>query len=318
MKALIATGYGDVTNLTVADVTEPKIGPSDVKIQVHAAGINPLDWKLLAGQMRPSMELAFPAVLGSDASGEVIEIGSEVKNLSVGDHVLGLASHTFADRVVARESAWVRLPDGLSLTEGAGLPQVALTGALLADSVGPKAGLAVLVTGALGGVGRVATFVLKTAGANVWAGVRAKQKAAAAGLGVDHVVAIDDSREVASLPDFDAICDTVGGETITSLLPHLKKGGALGSVLGEPAGAKERQAAVSAIRTFTALKAQPERWRQRLSELADAVAARKLLMPSLRTFPLAQGADAFQAAQQGNVGKVLILFGPAEPGAFRK
>jgi NADPH:quinone reductase-like Zn-dependent oxidoreductase len=69
MKALVATAYGDVDKLTVADVPEPQIGPGDVKVQVQAASINPMDWKLLSGEARTVMELHFPAILGRLAGG---------------------------------------------------------------------------------------------------------------------------------------------------------------------------------------------------------------------------------------------------------
>ncbi len=300
MKALIVTAYGDVENLILADMPEPKVGPDDVKVQVHAASINPFDWKLLSGYGRGTpMELHFPAILGRDASGDVLDVGVNVKSLRAGDRVLGFASRTFAERVVAHENAWAKLPRGIELTDAAALPMVLLTGAQLADTVVPRPGLSVLVTGAVGGVGRVAVFVAKTAGATVWAGVRAKQKAAADALGADHVVAIDDDTEIAALPTFDAICDTVDGGTIATLLPHLKMGGVLGSTLGEPPGARERGVRVSAIRT------QPDP--RRLSELATAAAEKRLVVPVQRTFPLEKAADAFRLARQGGVGKVMLL-----------
>jgi NADPH:quinone reductase-like Zn-dependent oxidoreductase len=300
MKALIVTAYGDVENLTLAEMPEPSVGPGDVKIHVHAASINPLDWKLLSGYARgTAMELHFPAILGRDASGEVLEVGDNVTSLRPGDRVLGFASSTFAERVVAAENAWAKLPDGLDLRDAAALPMVGLTGAQLADAMEPRPGLSVLVTGAVGGVGRVAVFVAKTAGATLWAGVRTEQKAAAGALGADHVVAIDDDAEVGALPEFDAICDTVNGDTIAKLLPHLKMGGELASTLSEPPGAKERRARVSAIRT----RQDP----RRLSDLAQAAAERRLVVPVQRAFPLEEAADAFRLARQGAVGKVLLL-----------
>ncbi len=300
MKALIATAYGDVENLRLADVAEPNVGAGDVKVQVHAASINPLDWKLLSGYGRgTSMELRFPAILGRDAFGDVLEVGADVKGLSAGDRVLGFAVSTFAERAVAAESAWAKVPQGLDATAAAALPMVALTGAQLADSVEPKPGMSVLVTGAMGGVGRVAVFVAKTAGAIVWAGVRAEQKTAADALGADHVVALDKDAEIAALPKFDAICDTVNGQTLGKLLSHLRPGGALASTLGEPAGAKERGLKVTVIRTRT----DPAR----LSELAGAAAVGRLVVPVQRTFPLEQGADAFRLARQNGIGKVLLM-----------
>jgi NADPH:quinone reductase-like Zn-dependent oxidoreductase len=98
----------------------------------------------------------------------------------------------------------------------------------------------VLVTGAVGSVGRAAVSNAKSRGVKVWAGVRRAQKEEAAKLGVDGAVALDDDAEVDRIPPLDGIADTVGGETIWKLLARVKPGGAIGSVLGAPAGAKER------------------------------------------------------------------------------
>jgi NADPH:quinone reductase-like Zn-dependent oxidoreductase len=299
MKALTATGYGDVDRLTIADVPEPRVGPRDVKVKVHAASINPIDWKLLAGHARMLMELSFPAILGRDASGEVQEVGADVKALRPGDHVLGWVSNAFAEYVVAPADDWVNLPPGLDLTSAAALPLVTLTGAQLADAVHSGPGMTVLVTGALGAVGRSAVFVAKTAGASVWAGVRQRQKDAAAALGVAGVTAIDDVGEIGNLPPLDAICDTVGGAVVAALLPRLKAGGVVASVLGAPAGAKER--GLKAI----GLQTQPDS--RRLATLAQAASEKRLVIPVDRTFPLAQGAEAFQVARSSGVGKVILL-----------
>src|SRR4051794_32024217 len=298
MKALIATAYGDVENLTLTEMAEPKVGPDDVKIRVHAASINPIDWKLLSGHARMLMELEFPAILGRDAAGEVLEVGANVKTLRAGDRVLGLAWSTFAERAAAPVTAWAKVPSGLEMNDAAALPLVALTGAQLVDAVKPRPGLSVLVTGAVGGVGRAAVFVAKSAGATVWAGVRSEQQGAAQALGADRVVAIDDQTAIAGLPTFDAICATGGGPTIATLLPHLKRGGTLASTLGEPAGAKEHGANVVAIMTH------PDA--ARLAELATAAAEKRFVIPVQRRFPLAQGPDAFRLARQGG-GKVLLL-----------
>jgi NADPH:quinone reductase-like Zn-dependent oxidoreductase len=142
-------------------------------------------------------------------------------------------------------------------------------------------------------------FVLKMAGASVWAGVRAEQKAVANSVGADHVVVIDRDAEMAALPTFDAICDTVGGDTIGKLLSHLRMHGVLGTTLGEPPGAREAGVRVTAIRT------QPDS--RRLSELAQAAAEGRLVVPVQRTFPLEKAPDAFALARQGGVGKVLLL-----------
>ncbi len=140
------------------------------------------------------------------------------------------------------------MPSGLDLRDAAALPVVGLTGSLLIDeAVKPSKGDTVLVTGAVGGVGRAAVYAARQRGARVIAGVREKQKAQAAELGADRVVAIDRENEIRALPQLDAIADTVGGQTIANLPTRLKKGGTLGSVVGEPPAAKGKDIVVRAF-----------------------------------------------------------------------
>src|SRR5204862_6991901 len=107
----------------------------------------------------------------------------------------------------------------------------------------------VLVTGATGSVGRVAVFAAKARGAKVWAGVRGKYRSEAVQLAADGVVALDDDAEIAKLPALDGIANTIFGDAIQKLLGKLKPGGKIGSVAGEPPGAKERGFAVRSINT---------------------------------------------------------------------
>ncbi len=165
--------------------------------------------------------------------------------------------------------------------------------------IDPRHGQTLLVTGALGSVGRVALYAAKLRGARVLAGVRARQKADGAALGADGVVAIDDPGDVAALPALDALADTVGGETTVRLLPKLRPGGVVGSVMGEPPGAKERGLSVRTMR------AHPDS--KRLGELAEAVGRGELRIPIGRRFPLAQAAEAHRVAERGGVGKVLLV-----------
>ena len=155
----------------------------------------------------------------------------------------------------------------------------------------------VLVTGALGAVGRYAVYAARRGKVRVIAGVRRRQLAEAAGLGTDGVVALDDPASIAGLPPLDGIADTVGGETVAALLAKLAPGGRLGSVVGEPPGAKERGCLVRAIRTHS----DPVR----LAQLAREVASGEVVVPIVARFPLAQVRDAFRAAEHGG-GKVLV------------
>jgi|SRR5581483_9715057 len=299
MHALVAKAYGDIEVLEYREMPDPPVGRGEVKVKVAAAGINPIDWKLMSGARRGAIDLQFPAILGRDAAGEVVETGMGVNAFRKGDRVLGLAWGTFAEQAVANEGAWAKVPEGLELKQAAALPLVLVTGAQLAQQVPLRKGLVLLVTGALGGVGRTAVFVARRAGAVVLAGVKRSQVEAARALGVEGVVALDEDAELGKLPALDAICDTVGGETIAKLLPRLKKDGVVGSVLGVPPRAKELGITVHAF------MAQPNA--AQLADLSAAVARGDLKIPVTAQFTLKDGPRAMRFARDEAAGKVVLL-----------
>ena len=299
MRAAVLSRYGDVEGLEIRDVPEPSAGPGKLKVRVAASSLNPLDLKLLSGSLKAWFPLELPAILGFDASGEVVELGSGVPGFRVGDKVLGQIRHVQAELAIATPEQIAKVPPGLSVVDAAALPVVALTGTqLLEEAVAPAPGDVVLVTGALGSVGRYAVHAARRRKIRVIAGVRRRQLTEAAALGADQVVALDDADAVTALPRLQGIADTVGGTTVAALLPKLAPGGRLGSVVGEPPGAKERGIQVRAITTH----ADPAR----LAQLAQEVASGTVVVPIAARFPLAQVREAFRAAGQGPGGKVLL------------
>jgi NADPH:quinone reductase-like Zn-dependent oxidoreductase len=300
MKAVVLTAYGDVDKLEVAnDLPDPSAGPNEVKVRMVGASINPIDFKIRRGDFRATMPLAFPTVLGRDASGEVVEVGPGVSRFKVGARVMGLVRGAYAEFVIAPTDAWAEVPSTMDLVDAAALPLVLLTGAQLIDeAVRPRQGDVVLVTGAVGGVGRSAVFVAKARGATVWAGVRSDQVADAAKLGAEGVVALDKDTEIDKLPRLDCIADTVGGATIAKLLGKMKPGGTIGSVVGEPAGATEQGLVVRPM------MAHPDA--MRLAALAQAVADGKLVIPIAKRFPLSRAREAQALAENHSGGKVIL------------
>jgi NADPH:quinone reductase-like Zn-dependent oxidoreductase len=248
-------------------------------------------------------------VLGRDVSGEVVEVGPGVTAFEVGARVMGLVMGGYAELVVAPVNAWAEVPASVDLVDAAAIPLVGLTGSqLIQEALRPGRGDVVLITGAVGSVGRAAVFTAKAAGARVWAGVRRNQVAEAAELGAEGVVALDDPASIERLPTLDGIGDTVGGEAIAKVLGKVKHGGTIGSVVGPPEGAKDRGLLVNAF------LAHPDP--KRLAELGHAVAEGKLSLPIAKRFPLAEAREA-QTLAESHVGGKVILTGPSRASQSR-
>jgi len=278
MKAVRLHAYGGVDQLRYEDVPTPEPGPDEVLVKVAATSVNPIDWKLRSGAAKDRMPLTFPAILGRDVAGTVVKTGTNVRNPQPGQKVIGLVNSSYAEYLTARADHLTVIPDGLDLEQSAALPLVVTTGAQLLQHMQLKRGDLVLVTGALGNVARTAVYVAKTQGARVIAGVKTEQKKDASSLDVDQVVGIDNDEEVAQLPKLDAIADTVDRDVIGKLIPKLKSGGVLGSVLGKPKEAEGKDIRVEAF------MATPDA--SLLRQMADAVRDGKLVIPIARRMKL--------------------------------
>lgn len=213
---------------------------------------------------------------------------------------MGYVRQGYAEFLVTPADTLTIVPEGLDLEKAAALPVVLTTGAQLIEHIHPKAGETVLVTGALGSVGRTAVYLAKQYGARVIAGVRASQKKEAEQLGADQVIAIDNDGEIKKLPQLDAIADTVDHDVIGKLIPKIKDGGILGSVLGKPKAAEGRNIHVEAF------SAQPDA--DRLQQLARAVQRGEFDIPVAKKFKLSEVGQAHKLAEQGGVsGKIVLV-----------
>lgn len=302
MKAIVLRQYGGPKELHYEEVEMPKIGDNEVLVRLKATSINPIDYKVRSGAAKAFHPLQFPAILGRDLAGEVVEWGRNVTGFTKGMRVMGLANKTYAEFVAVEANVLAQIPDGLLFDQAGSLPLVTTTGAQLIErGVSPTKGQTVLVTGALGGVGRSAVHVAHKLGVHVLAGVRASEKhSAATRLQVDGVVAIDDDAEIDKLHDLDAIADTVDGATIQKLLKAIRKGGVLGSVLGVPDAAKKL-----GVRAETVF-AQPDA--TQLRRLAEDVVRDEFTIPIARVMLLEHAAEAHRLAEEGGVnGKIVLV-----------
>jgi NADPH:quinone reductase-like Zn-dependent oxidoreductase len=300
MKAIMMHGYGAVDQLRYEEVPTPKPGPDEVLVKVAATSVNPIDWKIRRGDLKSVMPLQFPVIPGRDVAGEIVEIGTNVSRWKRGQKVMGVVNRSYAEFVSVPSQLLTLIPDGLDAEQAGVLPLVTTTGAELIEHVGPERGEILLVTGALGSVGRTAVYVGKQRGARIIAGVLRSQKKQAESLGADQIVAIDDGREIESLPTLDAIADTVDHDVIGKLIPKLKSGGALGSVLSKPKAAEGKDIRVEAF------FAQPNP--ERLWELAQAIRDRAFSIPVARKFKLSEAGEAQKLSEQGSVdGKIALV-----------
>jgi NADPH:quinone reductase-like Zn-dependent oxidoreductase len=303
MRAVVLHEYGGPEKLKFEDnVPEPQIGGSTVLIAAAAASVNPIDWKLRSGAVQKMYPLSLPTILGRDVSGTVRAVGANVKHFKVGDRVLALSNKTYAELVAVDDSDVTHLPDGVNLTDAAAIPLISLTGdqlVRLATTV--KEGQVVLITGALGSVGRAAVHTAKKMGAQVIAGVRGKELNDARSLGVSDVLAIDDDKAIENFRFVDAIADTVGGEVAARLIAKVKQGGSFGytAVLPEGAGAQNPTVKITRVR------AQPDP--SKVREFADDVRDGKFVLPIGRRMPLRDAAEAHVLGEKGGVGKILLL-----------
>jgi NADPH:quinone reductase-like Zn-dependent oxidoreductase len=303
MKAVVLYEYGGPDNLKFEDdFPDPLTGGNTVLIAAAAASVNPIDWKLRSGAAQQRFPLSFPAILGRDVSGIVRQVGANVKHFKPGDRVLALNNKTYAELVAVDDSDVAHLPDGVDLEDAAAIPLISLTGdQLVRIATNVQKGQVVLVTGALGGVGRAAVHTAKKIGAQVIAGVRGKDLEAALSLGVSGVLAIDHDQAIENFPLVDAIADTVGGDTAAKLIARVKPGGSFGYAAMLPESAAAKNPAVKVTRVLA--KPDPSKVR----EFADDVRDGKFVLPIGARMPLKDAAQAQVLGEKGGIGKIILL-----------
>ncbi len=303
MKAVVLHEYGGPDKLKFEDdVPDPLTGGNTVLIAAAAASVNPIDWKLRSGSAQQRFPLSFPAILGRDVSGIVRAVGANVMHFKPGDRVLALTNKTYAELVAVDDSDVTHLPDGVDLVDAAAIPLISLTGdQLVRIATNVQKGQIVLVTGALGGVGRAAVHSAKKIGAQVIAGVRAKALESARSLGVSDVLAIDDDKAIENFPLVDAIADTVGGDTAAKLIARVKPNGSFGYASMFPEGAAAKNPTVKVTR----VQAKPDP--SKVREFADDVRDGKFVLPIGARMPLKDAAEAHVLGEKGGIGKIILL-----------
>lgn len=308
MRAASYSSYAqDNSTLTVGDLPDPKVAPGAVLIEVKAAGVNPVDWKVMAGYLDGLMDAVFPVIPGWDVAGVVRAVGPDTPEFTAGDEVYAYArkeavhAGTFAELVAVPAVAVAHKPASLSFEQAGGLPLAGLTAlrALQATGISPEgAGRTVLIHGASGGVGSAAVQIAAAAGARVIGTASTRNHDYLRSLGAEPVTygegLADRVRHLAP-EGVDAAVDFVGDvEDIT--LAVLAKDGRHASIA---------DASVTA-NGGDYLWVRPDH--DGLVTLAELADAGKLTVEIAQTFGLDGVGAAFDLSREGHTrGKVVIV-----------
>jgi NADPH:quinone reductase-like Zn-dependent oxidoreductase len=307
MLAVVAEDIGGPEVLQLREVERPTPGLTEILVRVHAAGVNPTDWKARArGGKGP-----FPTILGYDVAGVIEEVGVGVTWLRVGDEVLGMPKFPvlpggYAQYVVAQSRQFVRKPQALSFEQAAGLPLAALTAWQgLVDTGGLRAGQRVLVHAAAGGVGHLAVQIAKSLGAYVIGTASAAKHEFVRSLGADEVIdyRTEDFVDVLRTQPVDVVFDPIAGDTSLRSVQVLQDGGFLVSILDvDEVAAKEAQRrGIHAAFTLV----EPDRLA--LTAITDLVDQGKLRVEIDSVFPLAEAAAAHRRGETNQAtGKIIL------------
>jgi alcohol dehydrogenase len=239
-RAWRAHGYGTAArklSLDVVALRDP--GPGQLRLRVHAASLNPIDYKLLHGDLRRVLPMAFPATIGFDGAGLVDAVGEGVAGFAIGQRVFVRASRetigTFAETTVQPARFVAPMPDGLDFAGAASLPLVALTTVQgLVDRARAKAGQRILIHAGSGGLGTFAIQYAKALGLEVDTTTSSRNADWVGALGADRVIAYDREDYVARGAVYDLVFDTLGGEHTLRSFDVVKPGGTVVSVAGPP------------------------------------------------------------------------------------
>lgn len=316
MKAVVFNRYGGNEVIEVKDVLLPRPGPRDVLVKVHAASVNPLDWKVRAGQARIFTGSRFPKVLGSECAGEVAETGSRAAGFRKGDPVIVVAGvrrlGAFAEYACAGEHTVYPLVGGLSFEQAACIPIAGLTALQGLRTHGRLAPFqSVLIIGASGGVGHFAVQIAKALGAQVTAVCSGRNLDYVRGLGADRVV--DYTREdfTKSGERFDLVFDTVSMNSFLRCARVLTARGRYVNTLPNMTLVSQFITSILPGRKARSMWVRPNA--ADAAWMMDQIAKGTVKITIDRRYPLDEVRDALAYSESGRVrGKLVLTVLPAQ------
>jgi NADPH:quinone reductase-like Zn-dependent oxidoreductase len=305
MKAVVIQKYGDNTVVQYTDIDRPEPQAGEVLVKVHAAGINPVDWKIRSG-MGQRMGMTLPIHLGGEITGIVEKLGQGVSELREGDAIYGIiGSGGFAEYAVAKAADVARKPANLDFVHTAAVPLGALTAwQALFDVAKLASAQRLLITNSSGGVGSLAVQLAKAKGAHVTAMASGNNEEFVRSLGVDAFIDYTKQPFEQVARDMDVVFDTVGGDTFQRALHILRKGGFLVTSVAFPKD-EGQQYGVGVGR----VQCQPSA--AQLVSIRELIEAGGLKPSIARVLPLANIREAFEVSERGRTrGKIVLQIVP--------
>jgi NADPH:quinone reductase-like Zn-dependent oxidoreductase len=307
MKAVRVHEYGGPEVLKYEEAPRPKPGPGEILVRIHAAGVNPVDWKVRAGYLKDVIAYPMPLIPGWDLSGVVEATGPNNRTrLNKGDEVYGhpnvVRNGTYAEYAVVPDSELALKPRSVDHVHAASIPIAALTAWQgLFDTGGLRTNQKVLIHGGAGGVGSFAVQLARWKGAHITATASGGNQEFLRNLGADLTIDYEKSHFDRLVCDMDVVFDTIGGDTLKRSWKVLKKGGILVSTVELPSA---EEAATHGVRGATfgtqAIPAQ-------LAEIAKLVDSGMLRPIVEAVFPLSEARHAQELSQTGHArGKIVL------------
>jgi NADPH:quinone reductase-like Zn-dependent oxidoreductase len=255
MKALVLKRYGESDSVEFADLPRPTIGPDEILVRVHAAGLNPIDNMIPKGSFKPILRMQLPATMGSDLAGLVVEAGRRVTRFKTGDAVFAsvfdLGRGSLAEYVAVPEYAAAHKPANLDFVQAASIPMVGLTSwQALKEQAQLKQGQKVFIPAGSGGIGTFAIQLARHLGAIVGTTTSTANVELVRSLGANEVVDYKHQAFEEQLQGYDVVLGTVRGEALEKSVRILRPGSRIVSLVGPPDAAFARRRGMNFVMKF--------------------------------------------------------------------
>ncbi|MFJ7941718.1 NADP-dependent oxidoreductase [Peribacillus sp. NPDC096622] len=329
MRAMVIDWYGKVP-MHLVEIPTPEIGENEVLAEIHAASINPVDFKIRDGKVKLLVKYKMPLILGNDFSGVVARVGAKVTRFKVGDEIYARPRKskigTFAEYIAIHEDDIALKPKNLSFEEAASIPLVGLTSyQALTDILQLQKGQKILIQAGAGGVGTFAIQLAKLMGATVATTASEAGANLVKSLGADEIINYKTEKFEEILKNYDAVFDTLGGEILEKSFEVIKNGGKIVSVSGLPNARFGKEYGSGFFKTllfsaasykltmlekkhnvqYTFLFMKPSG--EQLRIIANFIETRKITPIIDRVFPFEDAQEAMEYAESGRAkGKIIL------------